>query len=361
MRSRYWAITGLWLVYGVLNATLVYSRAMLFGKPMAWLDTFFYEVSFTLVWAGVTPLILSLAERYPFVAERWWRPLLAHTGGTLLTATVTKVFWDFSALPFLEPSLVPTSFEMVAQSIVRALDFSFLHYAIVLVGWHAWDYHRRYEDGRLRASQLEARLATAQLQALKMQLHPHFLFNTLHSISELVHDDPPKAERMIVGLSDFLRMTLDQVGQSEVSLGEELDFLGRYLEIEQMRFEDRLQVVWDVEAKVRRARVPNLILQPMVENALKHGIGQITTQGVLRISCAQSGDRLRMSVRDNGPGPRQKVGSGREGVGFANTRSRLEKHYGGNHHIETKRAEGGGFVVTLTIPFRPIPEQQEAK
>ena len=190
MRLRYGVITGAWFVYGVLNAMLVYSRALLYEKPMPWWESVFYEVSFTMLWAVVTPAILRLAARFPMSIERWWKPLLVHMFGMLAAATVTKVAWDFSILPFFSPATVPTSFTEAARSVLRALDFGFLHYAIVLVGWHTLDYRERYEDGRLRASQLEARLATAQLQALKMQLHPHFLFNTLHSISELVHDDP---------------------------------------------------------------------------------------------------------------------------------------------------------------------------
>ncbi len=360
MRLRYGVITGAWFVYGVLNAMLVYSRALLYEKPMPWWESVFYEVSFTMLWAVVTPAILRLAARFPMSIERWWKPLLVHMFGMLAAATVTKVAWDFSILPFFSPATVPTSFTEAARSVLRALDFGFLHYAIVLVGWHTLDYRERYEDGRLRASQLEARLATAQLQALKMQLHPHFLFNTLHSISELVHDDPPRAEKMIVRLSDFLRLTLDQVGRSEVSLADEIDFLGRYLEIEQMRFEDRLQVEWVIDDKALRAQVPNLILQPIVENALKHGIGRITYQGVLRIACTRQGEQLVMSVRDNGPGLKhQAAPADREGVGLRNTRSRLERHYGGNHLIVMQPAPAAGCEVMVTIPFRPMPDRRD--
>ena len=148
--------------------------------------------------------------------------------------------------------------------------------------------------------------------------------------------------------------------RSEVSLADEIDVLGRYLEIEQMRFEDRLQVEWVIDDKALRAQVPNLILQPIVENALKHGIGQITSQGVLRIACTRQGEQLVMSVRDNGPGLKhQAAPADREGVGLRNTRSRLERHYGGNHLIVMQPAPAAGCEVMVTIPFRSMPDRRE--
>ena len=174
----------------------------------------------------------------------------------LAAATVTKVAWDFSTLPFFSPSTVSTNLTEAARSVLRALDFEFLHYTIVLFGWHTWDYRQRYEAGGCaRAS----------------------------------------------SKSDFLRVTLEQVGRSEVPLADEIDFLSRYLEIEQTRFKERLRVEWDIDDAALRAQVPNLILQPIVQNALKHGIGQITTQGILRIACTRQGEQLAMSVRTMAP------------------------------------------------------------
>ena len=199
----------------------------------------------------------------------------------------------------------------------------------------------------------------AQLRALKAQVNPHFLFNTLHSIAELVHDNPARAETMIVRLSDFLRLTLDHVGTPEVPLSEELDFLRRYLEIEQMRFEDRLQVVWEIDDSLLSVRVPNLILQPIVENALKHGFSRNTAHGLLRISCLREEEKLAMKVFDSGPGPVRAVVKiaepVREGVGLNNTRSRLERLYGGDHLISFRRPNEGGFEVAIRIPMRPLP------
>ncbi len=355
--KRFWSIFAIWSVYGLFNTIVVHYRATLYGKPMGWVECAMYEMSYVWIWAAVTPLVLLLGRHFPLDRGHSRRNSLVHVVGALASAILTKSVWDFTALPFVAPSLVPVDFDSFQKSIIRALDFSVLHYLIVIICHHALEYYRKYEDGRLRASQLEAKLATAQLHALKMQLHPHFLFNTLHSISELVHDNPARAESMIVRLSDFLRLTLDHVGIPEVPVSEEIDFLRRYLEIEQMRFEDRLTVEWEIDPATANVRVPNLILQPLVENALKHGISRNTTQGLVRISCKQEDGRLAMTVYNNGPVPRRGpvnlTEPVREGVGLNNTRSRLERLYGGNHHIDFRRGAEGGFEVTIRIPIRP--------
>jgi hypothetical protein len=357
--QRFWAILGLWTVYGVFNMILVHTRSMLYGKAMSWQECAMYEVTYVWIWAAFTPLVLVLSRRFPLGRGHSRRNGFVHVFGAFAAAVLTKSIWDFTALPFVAPSLVPVDWRSFQKSVVGALDFGVLHYFLVIVCHHAVEYYRKYEDGRLRAAQLEVRLATAQLHALKMQLHPHFLFNTLHSISELVHDNPARAETMIIRLSDFLRLTLEHVGTPEVPLAEELDFLRRYLEIEQMRFEDRLAVEWDIDAALLPVRVPNLILQPIVENALKHGFSRNTSHGLLRISCKQEDGKLAMKVSDNGPGPARTIVKiaepVREGVGLNNTRSRLERLYGGDHHIAFRSPAEGGFEVTIRIPMRPHP------
>ena len=359
VNQRFWSIVGLWSLYGVFNMIVVHTRSMLYGKAMSWTECALYELSYVWIWAAVTPLVLVLSRRFPLGPGHPWRNGFTHVLCAFAAAVLTKSLWDFTALPYVAPSLVPTDLESFQKSVIRALDFGVLHYFLIILGHHAVEYYRKYQDGLLRASQLEAKLATAQLHALKMQLHPHFLFNTLHSISELVHADPARAETMIVRLSDFLRLTLDHVGIPEVPLGEEIEFLRRYLEIEQMRFEERLTVDWEVDPALQLVRVPNLILQPIVENALKHGISRNTAQGILRISCMQEDGKLAMKVYNNGPAPKREPRNlaepVREGVGLNNTRSRLERLYGGDHHIDFRHAAEGGFEVTIRIPMRPLP------
>jgi sensor histidine kinase YesM len=201
--------------------------------------------------------------------------------------------------------------------------------------------------------QLEGQLSQAQLQALKMQLHPHFLFNTLHSISALLNKDKEAARQMIARLGDFLRLTLENSGAQEVTLQQEIEFLVCYLEIQRIRFQDRLTTSLDVEAEALDAQVPNLILQPIVENAIRHGISQRSTPGRIEIQAKHRNGVLRIQVRDNGPGlpvNRSHEKLFQKGLGLANTQTRLERLYGGEHRFELTNDPAGGLIVTLEIP-----------
>jgi len=193
------------------------------------------------------------------------------------------------------------------------------------------------------------------LQALKMQLHPHFLFNALHSISSLVHSDPEAADKMIARLGDFLRLTLDAAAAQEVPLRQELEFLNCYLDIERTRFRDRLTTHIDADPQALDCVVPNLILQPIVENAIRHGVSQRAAHGHVEVRAARAGDALRLEVRDNGRGLPEGAEACRAkqgGVGLANTRARLQQLYGGAYRFELSNAPTGGAVVTLEIPVR---------
>jgi len=208
---------------------------------------------------------------------------------------------------------------------------SFFTYMVVVGAYYAFDYYQKYRERDLRALELEGRLTQAELQNLKMQLHPHFLFNTLNTISVLMTKDTKAANSVLVRLSDLLRMALDNVSTHEVTLKEELDFLARYLEIEQTRFEDRLTVRMRIEPGVLAARVPNLILQPLVENAIRHGVAPLLTPGTIEISARRENGNLRLEVRDNGSGLPNSNQHVREGVGLSNTRARLVQVYARDH------------------------------
>jgi sensor histidine kinase YesM len=228
----------------------------------------------------------------------------------------------------------------------------FFYWAILGVNY-AIDYYQKYRERELRASQLETRLAQARLQVLKMQLHPHFLFNTLNAISELVFKDPESAEHMITNLSDLLRLSLDNVGVQEVPLKQELDFLNKYVEIEQTRFHDRLQLSTDIAPETLDAWVPNMILQPLVENAIRHGIGMRSAGGHIEIGAERENGMLRLFVRDNGGGLHNgEQKQLKEGVGLANTRARLAHLYGEEHRFDLDNVPGGGLMVDMSIPFR---------
>jgi two-component system LytT family sensor kinase len=234
-------------------------------------------------------------------------------------------------------------------------DYGVMLYWLILLISYSFNYQRRYREGEVRATRLEAQLAQAQLQALKMQLHPHFLFNTLHSISALVHKNPDAADKMIARLGDFLRLTLENSGAQEVSLQEELEFLKCYLEIERIRFQDRLTVQMDIEPQALDARLPNLILQPIVENAIRHGISPQTSAGRIEIEARRLNGTLQVQVTDNGPGLSSDSNTGtivKAGVGLANTQARLKQLYGDQHRLDLANAASGGLTVILEIPFR---------
>ena len=217
-------------------------------------------------------------------------------------------------------------------------------------------YHRleRSRGRAIRTSTLEAQLAQARLQALKAQLHPHFLFNTLNAISALMHRDVDSADRMIALLSDLLRVSLDKDERHQVSLKDELGFLERYLAIERIRFRDRLTVDIDIEAGCGAALVPRLILQPLVENSIIHGIALQSTAGLIAVKARRKGNRLEVSVADDGPGLLGDRPS-REGVGLSNTRARLAELYGAEHRVTLERATEGGLRVSLEMPFEHKP------
>jgi LytS/YehU family sensor histidine kinase len=236
-------------------------------------------------------------------------------------------------------------------------DWEMMTYWAVVGLSHAVDFHRESQDRELTAAQLRTRLAEAQLQTLQKQLHPHFLFNTLNTISALMHRDTEAADAMLERLSDLLRLTLDRVGTQLVSLKDELDFLRKYLEIEKTRFGERLQVRIDVDLDTLDAAVPNLVLQPLVENALRHGIGPKIGGGRIDISARRDGGDLRLEVRDNGVG--LTADAFHTGVGLTNTRSRLEHLYGERYRFECHTPSGGGLSVVVVIPFAVETEGQQ--
>jgi LytS/YehU family sensor histidine kinase len=237
---------------------------------------------------------------------------------------------------------------LVRGAVIRSKSTVPIYWVVVSLV-HALSYYRRSQERERKALELEARLTDARLQALRMQLQPHFLFNTLNAISTLVHRDPRAADEMIGNLSELLRATLDNSDQ-EIPLRQELDFLDRYLEIQQVRFGERLRIEKEIDAAAMDAQVPTFILQPLVENAVRHGVEPQTTPGLVRVVARRDGDALRLAVEDNGtnhkPGPKS-----REGIGLPNTRARLKEMYGDRGRLTLTSASDGGFKVDLEIPY----------
>lgn len=296
-------------------------------------------------WAVLTAVILDLGRRLPIRGAHRWRNLAFHAAGCLVLASASNVFnfW-VATFTYKDGPYWPYFYFTGIHANVTA-------YVTVLAAGHAFEVYRRYRDRELAASRLETQLARANLHALEMQVQPHFLFNTLNAISELVHHDPHAAELMIAQLGDLLRMTTDGALRQEVPLSRELDFVGTYLEIERTRFQDRLTVRTRVDADVRDCLVPNLVLHPLVENAVRHGLSPRVAPGTLTITARRVDGFVRITVRDDGrglPPPTLR----RERVGLGNTRLRLRQAYGDAHRFELADAPGGGTVVLIEIPCR---------
>jgi two-component system LytT family sensor kinase len=337
------------------------------GQMLVW------ELPYWLLWAGLAPVVFLFTRRFPIDRERWFLNSMLHIVACVaLTIAHRAIYliigWLLHVAAYRDLTSIP---DLYSSDILFNLPTGFLSYGTIFLISYVIDYYRRHQEEELKISRLKAELAEAklqvteaQLQALKMQLHPHFLFNTLNSISALLDEDAEAADQMLARLGDFLRMTLQNSGAQQVTLQEELEFLRCYLEIERVRFQDRLTVTMNIAAETLEARVPNLILQPIVENAIRHGIVSRIAPGQIEISASLIVGALRLRVKDNGPGL-GSVDGGRaivkEGLGLANTRARLGQMYGAAHKFEMTDAPEGGLQVTLTIPFESwparVPEQ----
>jgi signal transduction histidine kinase len=311
-----------------------------------------FESAYTLAVLGLG--VLWLAGRFPFDRARAWRWFGQHVGFALIFALAYSV--TYAALVNGQTSVRGKPF-VFAETLRKLVIFytygNVAMYWFIVLGHQGWHYYQRYRERERRALELEGQLARAQLEALRMQLNPHFLFNTLNTIAALIHDQPEVADRTITRLSELLRLSLDPGGSLEVPLREELGFLDRYLEIEQTRFGDRLRVETRVAEELQEVLVPSLVLQPIVENAIRHGIERREEAGRIAIHARRAGDRLVLEVTDNGPGlPAGGTGFAREGIGLGNTRARLRHLYGADQELALDRATGGGLAVRVSLPFR---------
>ncbi len=352
--ARAGLVFGVWTVIGLIFSLQWYFAAFRSEQPVPWWRSLYVQMSWGYLWALLTPLVLWLVRRFPIEKHNWRRNLLAH----LLASTLLSFAGGILShvLLYLKYGLTigrPYAFQNSLRFAVSNYTEAMGIYMLIAFLAFAYSYYQRYRQGELRASRLEAQLSQAQLQALKMQLHPHFLFNTLHSISALLHLDTDGARKMITRLGDFLRLTLENSGTQEVTLKQEIEFLRCYLEIERIRFQDRLTTHVQVDPEALDIHVPNLILQPLVENAIRHGIAPRSTPGEIEIRAKQENGFLRIRIRDNGPGlpmNRSTESLFKKGLGLANTQTRLDRLYGARHRFEIANDPEGGLAVTLEIP-----------
>ena len=311
------------------------------------------------LWLFFFPLIIWLSLRFPLERPK----IVSQTGIHLATCLLVVMVSQAAYRTFLPMPLPPldaarlSAFPPPAMSSgVRVMPDVFM-YLVLMSACVAFTHFQKAQERERRAIELEASLAQAKLQALRMQINPHFLFNTLNAISTLVHTHPQTADDMITDLSELFRASLESSNEHEITLARELELLQRYLAIEQRRFGPRLKVEQSIDPEILQARVPTLILQPIVENAIRHGIEPQTDAGTIVIRAARDGDQIRLSVNDNGKKPFNAaiLAGNRQGIGLANTRARLQQLYGQEQVFAVGEGEPGGWKVEIKIPFNPAP------
>ena len=345
-RARAWfGYFALWTLLGLVFATQLYLAEQRFSPhPSTWWQALRSELPDWYLWGLLALIVRALARRFRIDRGNWERAVPIHFGASLtlgflhlvLATAIQVVLRGGEPYPFL-PKLV--------DNFAASYHWNLLIYWAIVALVHARDYARDAREHRMRA-------AEARLQALTLQLRPHFLFNTLNAIAELIHEDPGAAERMVGRLADLLRRTLETDGSAEVPLATELELVNRYLEIEAVRFQDRLRVRWEIASETQDAGVPAMILLPLVENAVRHGVASRPGPGQVGIRTRRDDGTLRVEVWDDGPGLDEEAARapGR-GIGLANTRARLLQLYGASHRLELVDGASGGLVVRLSLPF----------
>ena len=335
-------ILGSWTCIALLFAPQNYIANRLSPAPLPGWVAFVASSAIFFVWAALTPLVIWLAGRFPFRRGRFLLASVQHIVASFVVAAIHIIGVSAiqSLLPVPKNHVPPMPPQLMLVSIV-ATDV--LLYWSILAAASAIAYFRRDQERELA-------LVQAQLQSLRNRLQPHFLFNTLNAIAELIHEDTRRAEETVLQLGDVLRLTLQHDQAHEITLAEELDLLRKHVAIYQTLLQDRLRVRWEIDERALDARVPTMILQPLVENAIRHGIAPRASGGTVVVSARRDGDDLLLSVEDDGVG--LKTAAAREGVGLSNTRARLRYLYGDAYRFEMHGPAGGGAAVAMRLPLR---------
>jgi signal transduction histidine kinase len=354
-------------VIAFVGTLTIYKLYRTTDSPMRFMTTLEWELCQILTYVPLTPFTFDFATRFPIRRENWIKRCLLYLAAGVafaiahiaLRAVTPYAYWDSKNREFASAVWDSHSHLFKIQWFVLQRQFfsgvvddiTGTFVPIVLVAY-AVSYYRSFRERELHAAQLEGQLAKAHLQTLKSQLQPHFLFNTMHSISSLMLTDVQAADRMMSRLGDLLRMSLESADTQITTLSREVEFLNCYLGIEKVRFADRLSVVMNIAPETLDALVPHLVLQPLVDNAIKHGISKLTSGGKIEIGVKTEAGELEIEISDNGPGFLQSEGFSSGGLGLRITRERLESLYGNDQSLELRGRLGGGTVTRVCLPFR---------
>jgi two-component system, LytTR family, sensor kinase len=353
------AFFAVWTLVALVFVSLSSAMALGGGNQPNLRLLFLIQFTRFYLWGVLSPLIYRFVRRFPIeIKSLSWRNLLVHLAALAAFCTIHQLAFMLFTWLIDAPPDAPFAafFENFFGKFFNGVYLGVMIYSLIVFAIQAFVFYQNFRAEEEQKLQVSAQLARAELHALKMQLHPHFLFNTLHSISSLVLEDAPRANQMIARLGDFLRLTLEHSERQFVTLKEEIEFARCYLEIEQARFSDRLQIEFDVEPASLAAEVPHLILEPVVENAIQHGIAPRAAGGSVKISAKRAGDNVRIEIADSGGGDGIKsatnnVSNNGKGVGLSNVRARLKQLYGANYKFELNNNQSGGLTAVLEIPF----------
>jgi two-component system, LytTR family, sensor kinase len=349
-------IASLWLAFGLVDATQTVFVMRSEGMHHAWGILFLTSVLAWVVWALATPLIMQLSRRFPPVRPGsivTWLTHLAACAAIGLTFAAWTSALDFLLNPYTYASRSHNFAHLWFNTFLNGILSSLLLYSVVLAVNYVLESRARLAYQQTETARLNEQLSKAQLDALRRQIEPHFLFNTLNAVTGLVREGRNEtAVSMIAELSDFMRRVLSDSNRQEVPLGEEMEFAQRYLDIQKVRFAERLQLSVDVPSELRLAQVPALILQPIVENAVKHGIAKRAQGGKIHIAAFRSNGALTMSVYNDGPSLAASSDTLQPGIGIANMRTRLQSLYGDGFALRLENRELGGVEVSISVPFK---------
>ena len=352
------AFFALWTLLALVFVSLSSATAIGGGNEPNLRLLFLIQFTRFYIWGALSPVIYRFVRRFPIeIRFLRWRNLLVHLAALTLFCTIHQLLYMLVTWVIDAPPGAPISsfFENFFGKFFNGVYLGVMIYSLIVFAIHAFVFYQSFRAEEEQKLRVTAQLAEAELHALKMQLHPHFLFNTLHSISSLVLEEPPKANRMIARLGDFLRLTLEHSERQFVTLKDEIEFARCYLEIEEVRFSDRLKIEFDIDAETFRSEVPHLILQPLIENAVRHAVAPRAAGGFIKISAKRLKDAIRIEIADSGAGhdsmAAEGVSNNGQGVGLANVRGRLKQLYGSNHKFEFDNNPAGGLTVILEIPL----------
>jgi sensor histidine kinase YesM len=351
--SKWLLISACWTFLALLFSGPQMIQAIRLNQTAEGWKSVLGELIFSYLWLTLTPLAIWLSRSFRIEKGQRFRSVTIHILASVAFLLFQVLLFTVIAVPFGWYSQITPFWTRYFLLILNFTPSDVMFYWGIVVIEHALNYYSKLQERELKASQLEAQLAQAQLHVLKMQLHPHFLFNTLNAISALIRESPDEADEMVSRLGDLLRMTLETAGLQEVPFKKELEFLKHYLDIEQTRFQDRLKVEMAIEPETLDGLVPSMILQPLVENSVRHGVAPRPEGGCIKIKAWCDNSLLRLEVEDDGPGLSGDTPP-KERVGLTNTRARVTNLYGDEHGLRLRNAAQGGLVVSLSIPFRTV-------